>query len=149
MVVPIYIPPQQCRKAPFPPHSPALSVDFLMMVILTSVNQYLPAVFISISLILSDLEHLSCAFWPSVYLWRNVYLNLLPMFWLCCFIFFTCIWMNCLYALEINPLSAASFASIFCHPVDCLFVLFTVSFAVQKLLSLDHTVFHYSRRWII
>ena len=33
--------------------------------------------------------------------------------------------MSCLYILEINPLSVDS----------CLFVLFMVSFAVQKLLS--------------
>ena len=35
-----------------------------------------------------------------------------------------------------NPLSVASFAKIFSHSVGCLFVLFRVSFAVQKLLSL-------------
>lgn len=38
--------------------------------------------------------------------------------------------------LEIKPLSVASFANIFSHSVDCLFILFMVSFAVQKLLSL-------------
>ena len=35
-----------------------------------------------------------------------------------------------------NPLSVDSFAKIFSHSVGCLFVLFRVSFAVQKLLSL-------------
>ena len=44
--------------------------------------------------------------------------------------------MSCLYILEINPLSVASFANIFSHSVACLFILFMVSFAVQKLLSL-------------
>ena len=44
--------------------------------------------------------------------------------------------MNCLYILEINPLSVASFANIFSHSEGCLFVLFIDSFAVQKLLSL-------------
>ena len=43
--------------------------------------------------------------------------------------------MGCLYILEINPLSVASFANIFCHSEGCLLVLFMVSFAVQKLLS--------------
>ena len=33
-------------------------------------------------------------------------------------------------------MSAASFANIFSHSEGCLFVLFMVSFAVQKLLSL-------------
>ena len=38
--------------------------------------------------------------------------------------------------MEINPLSVALFANIFSHPVGFLFVLFMVSFSVQKLLSL-------------
>ena len=40
-----------------------------------------------------------------------------------------------LYILEVNALSVASFANIFSHSEGCLFVLFMVSFAVQKLLS--------------
>ena len=44
--------------------------------------------------------------------------------------------MSCLYVLEISPLSVALFANSFSHSVGCLFVLFMVSFAVQKLLSL-------------
>ena len=36
--------------------------------------------------------------------------------------------------LEINPLSVASFANIFSQSEGCLFILFMVSFAVQKLL---------------
>ena len=43
--------------------------------------------------------------------------------------------MSCWYILEINPLSVASFANIFSHSKCCLFILFMVSFAVQKLLS--------------
>ena len=38
--------------------------------------------------------------------------------------------------LKINPLSVVSFAIIFSHSERCLFTLFIVSFAVQKLLSL-------------
>ena len=44
--------------------------------------------------------------------------------------------MSSLYILEINPLSVVSFAIIFSHSEGCLFTLLTVSFAVQKLLSL-------------
>ena len=44
--------------------------------------------------------------------------------------------MSCLYILEINLLSVVSFAIIFSHSEGCLFTLFIVSFAVQKLLSL-------------
>ena len=44
--------------------------------------------------------------------------------------------MYCLYILEINPLSVALFAIIFSCFEGCLFILFMVSFAVQKFLSL-------------
>ena len=44
--------------------------------------------------------------------------------------------MICLYILEINPLSIVSFAIVFSHSEGCPFTLLTVSFAVQKLLSL-------------
>ena len=64
--------------------------------------------------------------------------------------------ISCLHILEINPLSAAVLAKIFSHSEGCLFTLFMVSFAVQKLLSLirPHLFiffidFHYCRRWVI
>ena len=44
--------------------------------------------------------------------------------------------MNCLYILEINSLSIGSFANSFSHSESCSFILFMVSFAVQKFLSL-------------
>ena len=44
--------------------------------------------------------------------------------------------MSYLYILEINPLSFVSFAVIFSHSEGCFLILFIVSFAVQKLLSL-------------
>ena len=44
--------------------------------------------------------------------------------------------MSCLYILAINPLLVASFVNIFSHSVGHLCVLFMISFAVQKLLSL-------------
>ena len=53
-------------------------------------------------------------------------------FWIGLFVFLI---LSCLYILEINPLSVASFVNIFSHSEGCLFVLFMVSFAVQKLLS--------------
>ena len=39
---------------------------------------------------------------------------------------------SCLYILEINPLSAVSFAIIFSHSEGYLFTLLVVSFAVQN-----------------
>ena len=52
------------------------------------------------------------------------------------FVFLILSSMSCLYILEINPLSIVSFANIFSHSEGCLFILFMVSFAVQKILSL-------------
>ena len=44
--------------------------------------------------------------------------------------------MSCLYILEINPWPVVSLAIIFSHCEHFLFILFIVSFTVQKLLSL-------------
>ena len=64
--------------------------------------------------------------------------------------------MSFLYIFEINSLSVALFAIIFSHSEGCVFMLLTVSFVVQKLLSLIR--FHlfifafisiYSGRWAI
>ena len=40
---------------------------------------------------------------------------------------------SCLYILEIYPLTVAWFSNIFSHSEGSVFVLFLVSFAVQKL----------------
>ena len=52
------------------------------------------------------------------------------------FFFFILSCTSCLYISEINRLSVASFANIFSHSVGCLFTLFMVPSAVQKLLTL-------------
>ena len=52
------------------------------------------------------------------------------------FIFLGLSCRSCLYILEINSLSVASFAIIFSHSEGCLFTLLIVSFVVQKLLIL-------------
>ena len=44
--------------------------------------------------------------------------------------------MSCLCILKINPLWVTLFANIFSHSVGCLFILFMISFAVHKPLSL-------------
>ena len=50
------------------------------------------------------------------------------------FLLLSCV--SCLYILEIKPLPVASFETIFCHSMDCLFGFFMVSFTMQKLVSL-------------
>ena len=78
------------------------------------------------------LSILSCTCWPSVCLWKNVYLGLLPIF--NCFLILS--YMSSLYTLDINPLSDISFANIFSHSVDWHFILLAVSLAGQKCLGL-------------
>ena len=74
-------------------------------------------------------------------LWRSVCLDLLPFFFISLLVFLILTCMSCLYTLEINLSSDSSFAIIFSHSEDCVFILFIVFFAVQKLLSLIRSLF--------
>ena len=47
---------------------------------------------------------------------------------------------SCFCILEIKPLLVASFVNISSQSVGCLFVLFLVSFAVQKLICLIRSI---------
>ena len=76
-----------------------------------------------------------CSCWPFVNLpWRNVYLDLLSIFRFGCFFFiFILSCMSCLYILEIHLCQSHSLQRV--SPV-LKTVLFMVSFAAQKLVSL-------------
>ena len=75
--------------------------------------------------------------------WRDICLS----FWLthffdwivCSFYWYWAPWAVCIFWRLINPLSIVSFADIFSCSVGCLFVLFMISFVVQKLLSLNRS----------
>ena len=80
--------------------------------------------------------------WLSTCLLKwNVHL-ILPLIFYCFFFILT--YTSCLYILEINPLSVASFANIFSHSEGFLLILFIVPFAVQKLLSKFHLFFFFN-----
>ena len=133
---------QQWMSVSLTPHSPqhGLSVVFLSLAILTGVRWYLKVVLICISLIPKEVEHvLKCLLAIRSSSVVNSLFRSVPHFLIGLIRVLVSSFLSSLYILEIPPLSDEGLVKIFSHSEGSLFVLLTVSFALQKLLSFSRS----------
>ena len=104
---------------------------------------YFIVVLVGISLIIRDAEHLfTCQLAIFMSSFEKCLFRFLTLFFYC---FFVCLFvlfcfvlllscMSCLYILKIKSSLFISFANIFSWSIGCVFMLFMISFVVQKVL---------------
>ena len=140
MVVSMYFPTKSVGGFPFLHNLYSLAFIICILFGHSDHNEMIPhCSFHLISLMINDIEHLFMYFFCHLYVFFEeiVSLDLLPIFWLGCFIYLFFILSPMSYCIfwRLIP-SVVSFANIFSHSVSCLFILFVVYFAMQTFLIL-------------
>jgi hypothetical protein len=130
---------QQWRSVPLSPHphQHLLPTEFLTLVILTGVRWNFRDVLMCISLMIKDVEHFffrcfSALLYSSV---ENSLFSSVLYFLIGLFDFLESFFLRSLYILDISPLSDLELVKILSQSVGHLFVLLTMSFALQKLCN--------------
>jgi hypothetical protein len=129
---------QQWRSVQLSPHPchHLLSPEFLVLVILTGMRWNLRVVLVCISLVTKDVKHFfRCfsAFWYSSA--ENSLFSSVSHFIIVLFGFLESNLLASLYILDISPLLDLGLVKIFSQFLIFLFLLLTVSFALQKLCN--------------